>query len=52
MSTIKVLAVLGVAGWMFFGNHEAKAQIPVTDVASITTQVTNQIETIAKWKMQ
>ncbi len=30
----------------------ASAQIPVTDVASITTQVTNQIETIAKWKMQ
>ena len=30
----------------------AFAQIPVTDVASITTQVTNQVETIAKWKMQ
>lgn len=28
------------------------AQIPVTDVASIGTQITNQIETIAKWKMQ
>jgi len=34
MSTIKVLAVLGVAGWMIFGNH-AQAQIPVTDGASI-----------------
>jgi type IV secretion system protein VirB5 len=30
----------------------ALAQIPVTDVASITTNVTNQIETIAKWKLQ
>lgn len=30
----------------------AHAQIPVTDVASIGTQVSNQIETIAKWKMQ
>ncbi|WP_211453889.1 P-type DNA transfer protein VirB5 [Collimonas antrihumi] len=30
----------------------AHAQIPVTDVASIGTQVSNQIETIAKWKIQ
>ncbi|HAK8503871.1 TPA: P-type DNA transfer protein VirB5 [Salmonella enterica] len=45
MSTIKVLAVLGVAGWMIFGNHEASAQIPVRDDASIA-------ETIAKWKIQ
>jgi type IV secretion system protein VirB5 len=45
MSTIKVLAVLGVAGWMIFGNHEAKAQIPVRDD-------TFRFETIAKWKMQ
>lgn len=52
MSTIKVLAVLGVAGWMIFGNHEAKAQIPVTDGASIAQQIANQVETIAKWKMQ
>ena len=44
MSTIKVLAVLGVAGWMIFGNH-AQAQIPVRDDASIA-------ETIAKWKIQ
>jgi len=42
MSTIKVLAVLGVAGWMIFGNHEAKAQIPVTDGASIAQQIANQ----------
>lgn len=52
MSTIKVLAVLGVAGWMIFGNHEAKAQIPVTDGASIAQQIAAQVETIAKWKMQ
>lgn len=51
MSTIKVLAVLGVAGWMIFGNH-AQAQIPVTDGASIAQQVAAQVETIAKWKMQ
>lgn len=51
MSTIKVLAVLGVAGWMIFGNH-AQAQIPVKDDMSIAKQVANQIETIAKWKMQ
>lgn len=51
MSTIKVLVFLGVGSWVIFHNH-AHAQIPVTDVASITTQVTNQVETIAKWKMQ
>jgi len=33
-------------------SHAALAQIPVTDVASITQQVTSQAETIAKWKMQ
>lgn len=52
MSTIKILAVAGVSAWMLFGNHEANAQIPVTDGASIAQQVTNQIETIAKWKLQ
>lgn len=52
MNTIKLLAVLGVAGWMLFGNHEAKAQIPVTDGASIAQQVANQIETVAKWQLQ
>ncbi|ECT4311272.1 P-type DNA transfer protein VirB5 [Escherichia coli] len=51
MSTLKILAVAGVAGWLLFGNH-AQAQIPVTDSASIAQQVANQIETIAKWKMQ
>lgn len=30
----------------------AQAQIPVTDGASITTQVANQIQTLAKWKIQ
>lgn len=52
MSTIKVLAVLGVAAWMLFGNHEAKAQIPVTDGASIANNIQSQIQTMAKWKMQ
>lgn len=28
------------------------AQIPVTDSASIAQQVTNQVETVAKWKIQ
>lgn len=51
MTTLKILAVAGVAGWLLFGNH-AQAQIPVTDGASIAQQVANQIETIAKWKMQ
>lgn len=44
MSTIKVLAVLGVAGWMIFGNH-AQAQIPVRDDKT-------RIETLAKWAIQ
>ena len=30
----------------------AAAQIPVTDVASITRSVANQVETVAKWQMQ
>lgn len=30
----------------------AHAQIPVTDVAQITTHVSNQVETIVKWGMQ
>lgn len=51
LSTIKFLSVIGVAGWMLFGNH-AQAQIPVTDGASIAQQVAAQVETIAKWKMQ
>lgn len=52
MSTIKILAVAGVSAWMLFGNHGANAQIPVTDGASIAQQVANQIETVAKWKIQ
>lgn len=40
-----------LAGGMFVSSA-VFAQIPVTDVASIGTQVTNQIETIAKWKLQ
>ena len=30
----------------------AQAQIPVTDIAHITTSVTNQVESISKWAMQ
>lgn len=43
--------VLAVAlGAMFSGN--AFAQIPVTDVANLSQSVVQQIETIAKWKLQ
>lgn len=52
ISTIKFLSVIGVAGWMLFGSHAAHAQIPVTDLASISQGVSQQVETIAKWKMQ
>ncbi|WGK61339.1 P-type DNA transfer protein VirB5 [Halopseudomonas sp. SMJS2] len=52
MSTIKILAVAGVSAWMLFGNHEAQAQIPVTDGASIAQNMANQIQTIAQWTMQ
>ena len=52
MSTIKILAVAGVSAWMLFGNHEAQAQIPVTDGASIAQSVLNQAQTIAQWTMQ
>jgi type IV secretion system protein VirB5 len=52
INTVKFLSVIGVAGWMLFGSHAAHAQIPVTDVASISQSVTQQVETIAKWKMQ
>lgn len=51
MKSLKAFTALGVACSVFLSGY-AHAQIPVTDVASITTQVTNQIETIAKWKMQ
>lgn len=35
-----------------FVSSTALAQIPVTDGASIAQQVANQVETIAKWKIQ
>ncbi|HET9239205.1 MAG TPA: P-type DNA transfer protein VirB5 [Oligoflexus sp.] len=41
-----------IAIMMSLSSSLALAQIPVTDVGSITTQVTNQIETMAKWKLQ
>lgn len=52
LNTIKFLSVVGVAGWMLFGSHAAHAQIPVTDGASIAKQIANQVETVAKWKLQ
>lgn len=52
INTVKFLSVIGVAGWMLFGSHAARAQIPVTDGASIGQQIAAQVETIAKWKMQ
>lgn len=52
LSTLKILAVAGVAGWMLFGNHEAQAQIAVTDAASITQSALNQAQTITQWTMQ
>lgn len=51
MKSLKAFTALGFACSVFLGGY-AHAQIPVTDVASIGTQVTNQIETIAKWKLQ
>jgi type IV secretion system protein VirB5 len=53
LNTIKSLSVVaGVASWMLFGSYAAHAQIPVTDGASITQSITQQVETIAKWKLQ
>ena len=52
LNTIKFLSVVGVAGWMLFGSHAARAQIPVTDGASIAQSIAQQVETIAKWKLQ
>lgn len=51
-NTIKSLSVVGVASWMLFGSYAAHAQIPVTDGASIAQSITQQVETIAKWKIQ
>jgi type IV secretion system protein VirB5 len=48
----KSLPLLVVTVWMLFGSTITHAQIPVTDGASIAQQVTAQIETIAKWKLQ
>lgn len=44
----KIFLAIAIAAAM----NTAQAQIPVTDGASIAQQVANQIETIAKWKMQ
>ncbi|MRD49388.1 hypothetical protein GHT07_19095 [Caenimonas koreensis DSM 17982] len=46
----RVKAVLGALVLVAAG--AAHAQIPVTDVASVTTQVSNQVESIAKWVQQ
>lgn len=46
---MKKMLVVAVAALLA---NTAQAQIPVTDAASISQQVANQIETIAKWKIQ
>ena len=43
-------AAIGALVFVFAG--AAHAQIPVTDVASISTSVANQVESIAKWAQQ
>ncbi len=48
----RAVSALTIAAGSAFLADSTHAQIPVTDAASITTQVTNQIETIGKWKMQ
>lgn len=52
LDTIKFLAVIGVAGWMLFGSHGAKAQIPVTDGASIAQTAAEFAENAMRWKQQ
>lgn len=52
ISTVKFLSVIGIAGWMLFGSRAAHAQIPVTDGLSFGQRLNNQVETIAKWKLQ
>lgn len=51
MQSLKTLAAVAVTCSSLLGSL-AHAQIPVTDEASILQQVANQIETIAKWKIQ
>ena len=43
-------AAIGALVFVFAG--AAQAQIPVTDVASISTSVANQVESMAKWAQQ
>ena len=43
-------AAIGALVFVFGG--AAQAQIPVTDVASISTSIANQVESIAKWTQQ
>lgn len=52
MNSIKVLTVCFVAGWMLVKAGSANAQIPVTDAASIATEVMNHVEDIAKYVEQ
>lgn len=51
MKSLKSLTALAVACSALLGNL-AHAQIPVTDGASIANSIQQQIETMAKWKMQ
>lgn len=43
-------AFIGALAFVLVGS--AQAQIPVTDAASISTSITNQVESIAKWSQQ
>lgn len=52
MNIIKALVICIVAGWMLIKASGAHAQIPVTDGASIATDVMNHIESIAKYVEQ
>lgn len=51
MTTLKILAVAGVAGWLLFGNH-AQAQIVVTDPISIAKDAAEFAENVVRWKRQ
>jgi type IV secretion system protein VirB5 len=52
MNIIKALVICIIASWMLIKASGAHAQIPVTDGASIATDVMNHIESIAKYVEQ
>ena len=52
ISNLKKFITSGIGALILVFAGAAQAQIPVTDVASITTSVTNQVESITKWTAQ